>query len=211
MGLDLPSSTWLNLSYARGSAERSRDFLTGAQRRRLNEIPNTSSSSLEKLSASLTHWRETWDVSVSSSYSSGENEDNSDQQISTSQDLSVTFRPTEKLGSTATLSLWQERQELTGYQSEGATASLSLWIGPFLEGYILSVWGSYDRGRSNDGYWDAQTVNASATLSRRLGRVLSGSAFLSVEAGYNVYIDGVYAASSHDEVYGRVVLKIVDF
>ena len=209
---ELPSSTWLKLSYAQGTADRSRDFVTSSQRRRLGETPRTSSTSLEKMSASIYRWSEKWDVSLSSSYSPSQDADSPSQEtLSTSQDLALSIRPTEKLGSTVMLSLWQERQEWTGYRSEGGTASLSLWYGPFLEGYTLSLWGSYDRGRSNDGYWDSQSVYASATLSRRLGQTVLGNAWLSLELGYNLYLDAIYSASSTDEVYGRVVLKLVEF
>jgi hypothetical protein len=210
--LALPASTWLNLSYARGTAERSRDFVSATQRRRLGEIPRTSNSSLERLRASLYRWAETWDVSLSSSYTPSRDVDDPGQQAaSLSQDLSVTLRPTEKIGSTVALSLWQEHQEWTGYRSEGGTASLSLWYGPFLEGHMLSMWGSYDRGRSNDGYWDTQSINTSATLSRRLGRTPLGNVWLSFELGYSLYLDAVYAANSTDELYGKIVLKMFDF
>ena len=45
MGLELPSNTSLELSYAQGTADRSRSFLTGVERRRLGELPGASASS----------------------------------------------------------------------------------------------------------------------------------------------------------------------
>src|SRR6185295_11534289 len=88
MELSLPSQTWLNLSYAQGTADRSRSFLTAAQRRRLGELPDASNSSLEKMSASLYHSRERWDVSLSSSYMPSQGTYSPDQErILLSQDL----------------------------------------------------------------------------------------------------------------------------
>jgi hypothetical protein len=212
MELGLPASTWLHLSYAQGTADRSRSFLTGAQRRRLGELPDPSGSSLEKMSASLYHWTKTWDVSLSSSYTPSQDADRPDQEkLSVSQDLTLTLRPTEKIGSTLGLGLWQEREQRTGWQSEGSTASVSLWCGPFLTGHTLDLWGSYSRGRSNDGYWDGQSVSASATLSHRLGRTALGDATLSMELGYNFYVDAASSTSSSDELYGRIILKLFDF
>ena len=212
MELTLPSQTWVNLSYAQGTADRSRSFLTAAQRRRLGELPDASNSSLEKMSASLYHWRETWDVSLSSSYTPSQDIYSPDQErVSVSQDLRLTVRPTQKLGTSGGMSLWQEREPVTGYRSEGGTASLSLWFGPFLEGHTLSVWGAYDRGRSKDGSWDTQSINASTTLSRHLGRMFQGDASLSLDVGYNKYLDRVNSASSSNEFYGRIVLKLVEF
>ena len=210
--LELPSSTWLHLSYAQGTADQSRSFLTGAQRRRLGELPDPSSRSLEKMSASLYHWTKTWDVSLSSSYTPSQDADRPDQEtLSVSQDLTLTLRPTEKIGSTLGLSLWQEREQWTGSQSGGNTASVSLWYGPFLTGHTLDLWGSYSRGRSNDGDWDGHSVSASATLSQRLGRTALGDATLSMELGYNFYFDAASSTSSSDELYGRIILKLFDF
>jgi len=109
------------------------------------------------------------------------------------------------------MSVWQEREQWRGNRSEGSTATLSLWYGPFLDGHTLDFWGSYTRGRSNDGYWDSRSVSASATLSRRLGRTALGDASLAVELGSNLYRDAIYSSSSSDEVYGRIVLKVLDF
>ncbi len=210
--LELPSSTWLHLSYAQGTADQSRSFLTGAQRRRLGELPDPSSSSLETMSASLYHWTKTWDVSLSSSYTPSQDADRPDQEtLSVSQDLTLTLRPTEKIGSTLGLSLWQEREPWTGSQSGGNTASVSLWYGPFLMGHTLDLWGSYSRGRSNDGDWDGHSVSASATLSQRLGRTALGDATLSMELGYNFYFDAASSTSASDELYGRIILKLFDF
>jgi hypothetical protein len=210
--LELPSSTWLSFSYAQGTADQSRSFLTGVQRRRLGELPDPSSSSLEKMTASLYHWTKTWDVSLSSSYTPSQDADRPDQEkLSVSQDLTLTLRPTEKIGSTLGVNLWQEREQWTGSQSEGNSASVSLWYGPFLTSHILDLWGSYSRGRSNDGYWDGQSVSASATLSQRLGRTALGDATLSMELGYNFYFDAASSTSSSDELYGRIILKLFDF
>ena len=210
--LELPSSTWLELSYAQGTADQSRSFLTGAQRRRLRELPDPSSSSLERMSASLYHWTSTWDVSMSSSYTPSQDADRPDQEkLSVSQDLTLTLRPTEKIGSTLGLSLWQEREQWTGSQSGGNTASVSLWCGPFLTGHTLDLWGSYSRGRSNDGSWDGHSVSASAMLSQRLGRTALAAATLSMELGYNFYFDAASSTSSSDELYGRIILKLFDF
>ena len=164
------------------------------------------------MSASLYHWTKTWDVSLSSSYTPSQDADRPDQEkLSVSQDLTLTLRPTEKIGSTLGLSLWQEREQWTGSQSGGNTASVSLWCGPFLTGHTLDLWGSYSRGRSNDGSWDGHSVSASATLSQRLGRTALGDATLSMELGYNFYFDAASSTSSSDELYGRIILKLVDF
>ena len=88
MELTLPSQTWLNLSYAQGTADRSRSFLTAAQRHRLGELPDASNSSLEKMSASLYHWRERWDVSLSSSYMPSQDTYSPDQER-----ISLSARP----------------------------------------------------------------------------------------------------------------------
>ena len=212
MELSLPSKTWVSVSYAQGTADRSRAFLSGSQRRQLGELPDASSSWVEKLSASLYHWRETWDVSLFSSYTPSQDADRRDQErVSLSQDLRLTVRPTKQIGSSIVMSVWQEREQWSGNRWEGSTASLSLWYGPFLDGHTLDFWGSYTRGRSNDGYWDSQSVSASATLSRRLGRTALGDASLAVELGCNLYRDAIYSSSSSDEVYGRIVLKVLDF
>jgi hypothetical protein len=212
MELELPSSTWVYVSYALGTTDRSRSFLTASQRRRLRELPDPASSSLEQMSLSLYHWNTKWDVSVSSYYAPSQDSDRPDQEkVSVSQDVALTVRPTEKLGSRLGLSLWQVREDWSGYRTEGGTASVSLWCGPFLTGHTLDVWGAYTRGRSNDGYWDSQSVSASATLSRRLGRTALGDATLSMELGYNFYFDAASSTDSSDEVYGRIILKLFDF
>ena len=210
--LTLPWNTWLFLSYAGGTAERSRDFLTAAQARRLTDSPRAANSAVETSSASLFHWAEKWDVSLSSSYTPSRNADNPSQQsLSLSQDLSATLRPTEKLGSTVALTLWQERQDSTGYQSDGRTASLYLWAGPFFGSHMVTLWGAYDRGSSLDRSWNAQSISASTTLSRHLGRTFLGDASVALDVGYNRYLDGVDSANSSGEVYGRIILKLIDF
>jgi hypothetical protein len=98
-----------------------------------------------------------------------------------------------------------------GSQSGGNTASVSLSYGPFLTGHTLDLWGSYSRGRSNDGDWDGHSVSASATLSQRLGRTALGDATLSMELGYNFYFDAASSISASDELYGRIILKLFDF
>jgi hypothetical protein len=210
--LELPLNTTANVSYAQGSADRSRSFLTASQRRRLGEPTSASTSSLEKVTAGMYHWADTWELSASSSYSPQRDINSPDQEtLSLSHDLSLTFRPTHKIGSTMAMSVWQDREQWTGYRTEGSTASLSLWYGPFLDGHTLDFWGSYTRGRSNDGSWDTHSGSASATLSRRLGRTRLGEASVSMELGYNFYADTNYPTGNSDELYARIVFKFVEF
>jgi hypothetical protein len=97
----------------------------------------------------------------------------------------------------------------TSYQ----TGSLSLLLAytPTASWWSLWTLGAYTTSQTSDRTVDGRTMSVSGGLACGLGRILGGRASLSIEAGYDRYVDSVYPDASARGAFGLVLLKVTSF
>ena len=125
-------------------------------------------------------------------------------------DLSLTLHPHDSLTVTPKLSLGQERYEPSGLGVDTSTASLTLSYAPRASRWSTSSYLSYTTRRASDASTDARSVSVTGALTYALGRWLPGCT-VSVEAGYDRYVDVAVPVRASQGVSGFVLLKLAAF
>jgi hypothetical protein len=205
---ELSLSSWpvLALTYASGDSTRTRLSAQGRE------------GPLERHDFdSVTGWAyyyggPRWDVTVSSTLSQSRPVLRpNDEMATTSQDLSLTLHLLDSVTAFPSLSLGQERQSWSGVRSDSSTAGLTLSYAPSASRWWGSTFASYTATRTSDGATNSRGVSLGGALNCSLGKLLSGRATLSFEAGYDRYVDAVVPDSSSRAVSGFVLLKLARF
>ncbi len=153
-----------------------------------------------------------WEVTASAAFSQSRHAQRPyDETATTSQDLSLTLRLLDALSAVPTLSLSQERSLGSALRSDTGTAGLTLFYAPPARGWSASTFGGYTSTRTSDSSINGRSVNLTAALTYALGQWLPARSTVSVEGGYDRYVDAVLPQSSSSAVSGFVLLRIAGF
>ncbi|MEX2222592.1 MAG: hypothetical protein WEG40_12415 [Candidatus Rokuibacteriota bacterium] len=195
----------LGLTYAKGDSERV--WLTGEGRTRARD-----QQTFDSLSGGAYYGATRWDVSTSSTYVTSRDVARPDHEMNMLyHDLRFTLRPVESLTVVPSVSSGLERYEWSETRNNSGSASLLLSYGPPGSWWKLWTFGAYTATQSSDRTVDGRTMSWSGGVSCGLGRFLGGPTTLSVQAGYDRYVDSVYPESSARGVFGLVRLKVAAF
>jgi len=199
VGYTLPGGALLSLSYQQGSS---------TTRSPNNRLPQEHS--VEELGASLYYYAgPQWELSFSSKETSSIDKfDPSIRGTLYYHQVSGSYRPTDSITLTPSLSLMDERYSW-GVRTTTPTATLSLSYAPSDGRLSLSMYGFYNRSRSSDGSYDVKTVSLVNSLAWTLGKEKNRS--LSFDVISSQYLDAVYQSSSSKELLGRVMWKAIAF
>jgi hypothetical protein len=77
----------------------------------------------------------------------------------------------------------------------------------------LSLWtlGAYTTSQAADRTVDGRTMSVSAGLSYGLGALLGAQTSVSLQAGYDRYVDAIYPDSSTRGAFGLVLFRVAAF
>jgi hypothetical protein len=193
------------LTYATGDSERT--WLTGEGRTRTIER-----QTFDSVAGSAYYGGPGFDLSGTSTYSYSRDPARRDRDMtSLYHDLSVTLRPINTITVTPSVGSGVDRYDWasTSYQSD--SASLLLTYTPTASRWSLWTLGAYTASSSSDRTVDGRTMSVTGGLAYGLGKILGGRASISVEAGYDHYVDGIYPESSTRGAFGLVLMRVASF
>ena len=111
-------------------------------------------------------------------------------------DLSLTLRPLNTITVMPSVGSGVDRYDRLSTSYQSGTASLLLTYTPTASRWSLWTLGAYTASQSSDRTVDGRTMSVSGGLACGLGKIFGGRATVSVEAGYDRYVDGIYPDSS---------------
>ncbi len=203
LGLTLPFGPVVGVEYARGESVRR----PPAPRR---DVAPPTRAFYDSVALSLYYWRPAWDVTASASVSPSEGPGG--ESVATSEELSLSYRPTSRLTITPALTLaGVDYGSMVGGAPAGSrsvSASASVSLAPVFRAFDLTLYGGYSRSVTTDGLFDATTISTTASLIWRLGRLRVGPTSLAFQLGHDRYLDAVYPGADTSNVYGQAVLTI---
>ncbi|HEU4439377.1 MAG TPA: hypothetical protein VFT36_09000 [Methylomirabilota bacterium] len=203
IGAQIAPRGWpiLGLAYATGDLERT--WLTGQGRPRAVER-----QTFDSLTASLYYSTSVFDVSGSSVYSYSRDPGGADREMaSLYHDLTLTLRPLRTVTLMPSMSTGTDRYEWSSDEYRTATMSVFCTYTPVASRWKAWTLGAYSTSQATDRTVDARSMSVSGGLAYELGRLLGGRASVSVEAGYDRYVDSAYPAASRG-AFGLVLLKL---
>ena len=203
--LAMPSWPMLGLTYAVGDAERAMLSPGGAAR-------TSERHDFERVSGATYYGGDGWELTAASTVSQAHDDARSDgAMLLVNHDLSLSLRPVDAVTVVPALSLGQARYEWSGVQSDTGSASLALTYAPPRSRWFASAFLSYTTTRTSDEAVEARAVSVSGAVGCGLGGLLSLPATLSVEAGYDRYLDDVVPQYSSTGVSVFVLLRVAAF
>ena len=153
-----------------------------------------------------------WHISGTSTYGYSRDAIRADREMTMLyHDLTLGLRPTESFALTPSLGTGQERYEWSSTSYQTDYMSLLLTYTPTASRWSLWTLGAYTKSQTSDHTVDGRTMSVSGGLACGLGRILGGRASLSVEAGYDRYVDVAYPDASARGAFGLVLLKVTSF
>jgi len=153
-----------------------------------------------------------WDVAASSTFSQSRRTLRPQDDVETvSQGLSLTLRLPDSLTVVAAISLAHERYVWSAVGSDTGTAGLTLSYAPPALGWSASTFAGYTSTRTSDNSINGRSVSLTAALTCALGRGLPPRSTVSLEGGYDRYVDAVSPQSSSRAISAFVVLRIAGF
>jgi hypothetical protein len=183
------------LTYATGDLERT--WLTAEGRPRAVER-----QSFDSLVASVYY----------SSYGYSRDLGNTDREMtSLYHDLTLTLRPVKSVTVMPSVSTGVDRYEWSSGRYQTGTMSLLLNYSPTASAWKVWTLGAYSTSQTSDGTVDGRIMSVSGGLACGLGKIFGGRASVSVEAGYDRYVDAAYPDSSSRGAFGLVLLKLTSF
>jgi hypothetical protein len=152
-----------------------------------------------------------WSVSASSTLTRSRHAGRTDDDmVMAHHDLGLTLRPHESLALTPMLSLGQERYAPSGLDVDRGMAGLTVSYAPPRSRWSAWSYVGYTTTRASDASTDARSVSITSALTYGLGRWLPGCT-LSVQAGYDRYVDTAVPDSAAQAVSGFVLFKLAAF
>jgi len=193
------------LTYARGELERT--WLTGSGRPRAVER-----QSFDSLAASVYYSQPGFDLSGSSTYGYSRDLGGADREMtSLYHDLTLTLRPMKTVTLMPSVSTGTDRYEGSSGQYQTNTLSMLLMYSPVASRWNVWTLGAYSTSQTSDRTVDGRIMSVSGGIACGLGTILGARASVSVEAGYDRYVDSVYPDTSSRGAFGLVLLKITSF
>ena len=203
---ELAMSSWprLGLTYAAGDSERVRPTTPGRdgppQRQRF-----------ESLTGSAYYFAGRWDVTSSLTYAQGRDAGGAQDETETvSYDVSLSLRPADAVTVVPAVSIGSDRNETSGVRWDTATASLTLSYTPRRPWHAWTAV-VYTTAGTTDGSVGGRGVSMNGGLGWDLGRLLGWRSALSIEGGYDQYLDTVAPEGSSRGVFGFLLLKVGGF
>jgi hypothetical protein len=202
--LAIPDWPVLGLTYAAGAATRFRLLPHG------REASAPDRYDFESITGSAYYYGGSrWNVTASSTLTQSRHVvRRDDEPTATSQELYLTLRLHEALTLVPMVSLGQEWSFV---RSDTNTAGLTLSCAPPASRWWASTFVSYTSNQTSDGSTDVHTVSLTSTLRFALGGWLPAGSAISVEAGYDHYVDTVFPQINSRAVSAFVLLKITGF
>jgi hypothetical protein len=152
-----------------------------------------------------------WSVSAASTFSRSRHAVRpGDDMVMGYHDLSLTLHPHESLTLTPTLSLGQERYEPSGLDIDRGTAGLTGSYTPPRSRWSAWSYVGYTTTRAGVASTDARSVSVTSALTYGLGRWWPGCT-VSIQAGYDRYVDTAVPDSAVQAVSGFVLFKLATF
>lgn len=153
-----------------------------------------------------------WDISGTSTYAYARDPDRAGGTMTTLyQDLSLTVRPVNSVTVMPSVSTGLDRYDWSGTTSQTGSASLLLTYAPRAGWWNLWTLAAYSTAQASDRTVDGQTTTVSGGLACGLGKLLGGRTTLSVQAGYERYVDAVYPESGARGAFGLVLIRVAAF
>lgn len=201
LGIALPAGAVLSFSYQRGSSETA-----GGP----NKQP-PQESWIEDVGTSLYYYGGTkWGFTISSNYSPSTNKlDPSKKVASYYHELSGSYRPTESISITPSVSLSEQRYSFSGVRTVSSTGMLSLSYFPPSGNMSIMTYGFYSKSKDTEGWYDIQAVNLINSLVWPFGKAKEKA--ISFDTVYLQYVDAVYRSNSYDEILCRVMFNVKSF
>jgi hypothetical protein len=203
----LTSRGWpaLGLTYATGRSKRV--WLTDG-----GGAPAAELQSFDSLAGSASYGRPSWDVAATSTYAYSRDPGHSDRDMTMLyHDLTLTLRPLDSVTVMPSVSTGLDRYEWSGTTNQIGSASLLISYAPTTSWWSLWTLGAYTTSQASDRTVDGQTMTMSGGLVCGLGKLLGGPATLSVEAGYESYVDSVDPESSASGAFALVLVRVAAF
>lgn len=195
----------VGLTYATGELERT--WLTGSGRPRAEER-----QTFESLAASVYYSRPAFDLSGTSTYGYSRDLGAADREMtSLYHDLTLTLRPLKTVSLIPSVSTGSDRYDGSAGDYQTSSLSLLLTCSPVASRWNVWTLGAYSTSQTSDHTLDARIMSVSGGLAYGLGSTLGGRASVSVEAGYDRYVDSVYPDTSSRGAFGLVLLKLTSF
>jgi hypothetical protein len=193
------------LTYATGNSERT--WLTGEGGTRTIER-----QTFDSVAGSAYYGGPGFDLSGTSTYSLSRDPGRSDRDMtSLYHDLSLTLRPLNTVTVMPSVGSGVDRYDRLSTSYQSGSASLLLTYTPTASRWSLWTLGAYTASQSSDRTVDGRTMSVSGGLACGLGRIFGGRASVSVEAGYDRYVDAIYPESSSRGAFGLVLLRVASF
>ena len=193
------------LTYATGESEKS--WLTAEGRAR-----SVDRQTFDSVAGSAYYGTSWFDLTGSSTYGFSRTPGRTDRDVtSLYHDLSLTLRPVKVFAVTPSVSNGVDRSEWGGTSYESGSLSLLLTYTPTATRLSLWTLGAYTTSQASDRTVDGRTVSVSAGLSYGLGPILGAQSSVSLQAGYDRYVDGIYPDSSTRGAFGLVLFKVAAF
>jgi hypothetical protein len=153
-----------------------------------------------------------WDVSASSTLSQSRRTVRpEDDMAMLTQDLSLTLRLFDAVTAAPSISLGLERYAPSELRSDTGTAGLTLGYAPPTSRWKASTYVGYTSTRMSDGSLDGRNLSLTGAVSCALRGWLPLRSTLSVEAGYDRYVDAVVPENGARAISGFVLLKVAGF
>jgi hypothetical protein len=133
-----------------------------------------------------------------------------DDMVMGYHDLSLTLHAHESLTLIPTLGLGQERYESSGLGVDTGAAGLTVSYAPPRSRWWAWSYVGYTTTRASDASTNARSVSVTSALHYNLGRWLPGCT-VSVQAGYDRYVDTAGPDSAVRAVSGFVLFKLAGF
>lgn len=199
----IPSWPVLGLTYAVGDSER--QWLTPERRARGPERRE-----FERVTGATSWAGAWWEVVASSTLTQSRHvvQPHTALQIM-SHDLSLSLRPVDAVTIVPAVSL--DRARYRTARSETGSASLGLVYTPSKSRWSASSVLSATTTRTSEGAVDERSLSVHGALGYDLRKLFVVPSTLSLEAGYDRYLDAVYSRNSSTAVSVFLLLKVAAF
>ena len=107
-----------------------------------------------------------------------------------------------------TVSYGEDRYRWYGERTEMPSASLCTTYSGLFDAIDLSLWGSYFRMKSTDGYLDETTLDSSVEINWNTKDLLVPEIKWALQIGYQQYRDNIYPDSSYDALSASLLFKL---
>ncbi|HEU4343547.1 MAG TPA: hypothetical protein VFU31_18510 [Candidatus Binatia bacterium] len=184
-----------------GSLGESRDKTTIDNQLRLTRTATTG----------LMFRRPQWGVGLVSAFSLIEDGSSRQETTVLSHALTSHYQPIGELTLGPSLTLKDEQDQMTGVRTETPRAAFNMIYTPSRTGVRFTSSTAYGRSFSINGPTDVSTVNATAGIEWKLGKVRAADQVLSFNLGYNRQVDFTLPSNSREDFSAKLQLKIFGF